>query len=60
MKTQILKIYNEIGGYDVCECEVGGTRILRVLDSSHSLVPEGDGRDREYVIGYAHACGYRD
>jgi hypothetical protein len=39
--TEIVKIYNEIGGYDICECEVNSTRVLRVIDSSNDrLAPD--------------------
>jgi hypothetical protein len=55
-QTEILKIYDEAGGWDLCECVVGDTRILRVLESHRIEEPE----DRTYAIQYAHACGYHD
>jgi hypothetical protein len=55
-QTEILKIYDEAGGWDLCECVKGDTRVLRVLESHRADEPE----DRTDAILYAHACGYRD
>ncbi len=42
MKTVIMKIFDEDGeGYDLCECEVGSTRVIRVIESRRKK--EGDG-----------------
>lgn len=41
MKTEIVSIYDENGMPSVCECEVGGTRVIRILSAPH---------DRDYVL----------
>ena len=57
MKTEILKIYDEDGLYDLCECEVDSTRIIRIIEPAKRQTWEPD---REYGYQYSYACGYQD
>lgn len=54
--TEIVKLYAEDGSWDLCECIVGDTRIVRVLESS----PRKYHEDTAYAAQYAYACGYQD
>ena len=51
-----VRVYDEAGNWDLCEVEIGSCRVIRVIESS----PREDTEDRNYAIGYAHACGYKD
>jgi hypothetical protein len=56
-QTEILKLYAEDGSWDLCECIVGDTRVVRVIESS----PRRNTNDnRQYAALYAYACGYQD
>lgn len=35
---KIEKVYNEIGGYDLCEVDDATMMVVRVIDSSHNRV----------------------
>jgi hypothetical protein len=40
MTTVVVKVFDADGvGFDLCECEVGTVRILRVLESHHPGTP---------------------
>ncbi len=56
MKTIVLKIYDDDGIFDLCECEEGSTRVVRVIEHGVRLRDE----NAEYAAQYAYACGYRD
>jgi hypothetical protein len=56
IETEILKIDDEAGGWDLYECVKGDTRVLRVIESHRAPYFE----DRTDGILYSHACGYRD
>ena len=56
----IIEIMDEIGNVDLCEIEPEpSTRVIRVIKRVRTEEGNSD-NNREYELGYAYACGYKD
>lgn len=55
--TTVVEIEREGGTIDICEVDESTQRVIRVVKYGRPIVKS---EDREYQIGYAYACGYRD